>query len=1580
MAAENSASRSPRASPGPSSPEAQDPSRAQITHSLGAKDPSWFRQTSEREADSPANRRSRGDAFASDAGSVSGRRQLPGMTARDATSAENQRDGNSSAEGGHSGSPSRSSSVRGSARWSNHFSTNTSLSGFSGTEHRSPTHSLDRFRIPPPQSENTSSFDEDDSFNSGKSMAMSPSQERISAVQTERSTSPTKGMGGFVQSAMLKRNDSVNKRWSAQTYTGLSRQNSFIGSNNMNRSDDNASTLSKSNSREQESTSLERKGSPSRATSKMDDFPKAADPRDDVFVKPFLPLHSRSRSVVSTTSSAAEKDEVGSTSRSTSPSKRWSPTKASWLENALKKPTDSPKPKAPPSQQPSWMAEINKTKFQRNSVDMGNAASPAFQKGALADLKFQSRSSPAFSPNIAENQEVEKMDVGIQELGNPKRESKKIDPKSPDRERPEDEPSTKLDHKSSPLEKEDYRQLISLPQLEKSSHKPPTINESRPSPNLHLNRTITPPITLKPEVAPLLKCIEPDTTPKNDFRSVLKSRQAPTTSSQPEKKEFINVIGTLKRTQTKNYVAPDELKNNILRGKAALNVTGGPKKSERRDEFKESILKQKEAMKAKAEAEQLAKQDGESGKGSKAPKADVIPEALAKRNALGKGIASAGIGIGTGASSISAAGQSEKKFESGKEDVSKRLDLAERRDVSAKPDDVTPTSEKKAEPRLSEAVTGEHPISHERSLPSKSALLIDEKHSGISQSLSVSQEPKAALTSGTGDCTIGKKPSATSAKVAEEEQKQLTGGIVNSDIGTSRKADSLPSENSSRDIQNTNKNNNKEEEPKASTLQSASVRSSGLQGLKSSPLDRSFAGNVPSSPGKAAASPSPSKLADRLNPTLASLIARGVAQNSAAKSEPSLKTEATKFSENIEDVRASKPKELTHMTRGRAKGPKRKPPTTATRESHGVEPRIMTSSASTAFENEEKTDLVNDSTSTSPRDKGAANSSTFVQSEASTTPQSSLDGFQSPKAAKAGIETVDDDYQISNSTSLQFENPITRSHQDVPTRKAITLSPAPQILPVSETANRMASRSPSPRSKGFQVHTPTSPLATQQQISSSGGLGISPMPSPTSQDAFRHMPRGPRARDSRGSISNIKDLDTQAQNGATRAPDSPSRSTINAIGHIRSRSSSPTKLREWSAPTKKVDHHNTPHPGPGSPRSREAGDSSSNNNIFADYFDVTPVTPAHLLEHIDTQAILTSPNPSISKMDGDKIRTISKQIFEIRGDGKTYALPSQQEHVLYEQEMYVCSHTLASAEGTKSTEAYIWAGAGVSESAIEEVQLFARRVGKENGTKHLIVIRQGKETPNFFQALGGILITLRGTRAEIRQRYMLCGRKHLGHITFDEVDFALGSFCSGFPFLISSDAGKLLLWKGAGCNVEELGCARLISMDLGGGGIGEELSEIDEGHESQSFFDMFASDTTIAGTEQASVVKKMPRSAEYWKLKANHHRYHVRLFRVEQQQHRSCQSPSTDNQNRFQMGSLWPLRRPSWNSASSSPPGTPSSKVGTPPLPRSPGPRPTSSSSSSVPKASIVEMTPFNQSDLEPENVYVLDAFFEIYM
>jgi len=214
---------------------------------------------------------------------------------------------------------------------------------------------------------------------------------------------------------------------------------------------------------------------------------------------------------------------------------------------------------------------------------------------------------------------------------------------------------------------------------------------------------------------------------------------------------------------------------------------------------------------------------------------------------------------------------------------------------------------------------------------------------------------------------------------------------------------------------------------------------------------------------------------------------------------------------------------------------------------------------------------------------------------------------------------------------------------------------------------------------------------------------------------------------------------------------------------------------------------------------------------------------------------------------------------------------------------------------------YFWIGDEVPAATVSGADIFAQREAKSAGGT-LVKIRQGKETPAMFQALGGIIIIRRGSsnKYDSLAPHILCGRKHVGQIAFDEVDYSESSLCSGFPYLISTQSGKSYLWKGKGCGIDELSCARLISMDFGLTG---EIEEVEDGSEPPSFWKIFGSGF------------KMPKSADHWRMKPNYSKYCGRLFCAD-----------------------------------------------------------------SAAKSQIVEITPFNQSDVSPFGIYILDAFFEIYI
>jgi hypothetical protein len=170
---------------------------------------------------------------------------------------------------------------------------------------------------------------------------------------------------------------------------------------------------------------------------------------------------------------------------------------------------------------------------------------------------------------------------------------------------------------------------------------------------------------------------------------------------------------------------------------------------------------------------------------------------------------------------------------------------------------------------------------------------------------------------------------------------------------------------------------------------------------------------------------------------------------------------------------------------------------------------------------------------------------------------------------------------------------------------------------------------------------------------------------------------------------------------------------------------------------------------------------------------------------------------------------------------------------------------------------------------------------------------------------------------------MLCGRRHLGHIAFDEVDISSTSLCTGLPFLISAKFGKLYLWKGKGSNAEDVGCARLIGMDLGLTG---EIEEVAEGEESPSFWESLSSGPIKRGASQTG------------KQTEQLHSHAPRLYRVEHDRPKSSGG----------LGGLWGLR-------ASSPP-------------------------KQNLRALVEEVAPFGQEDLDGHHIHILDLYREIYV
>jgi len=345
--------------------------------------------------------------------------------------------------------------------------------------------------------------------------------------------------------------------------------------------------------------------------------------------------------------------------------------------------------------------------------------------------------------------------------------------------------------------------------------------------------------------------------------------------------------------------------------------------------------------------------------------------------------------------------------------------------------------------------------------------------------------------------------------------------------------------------------------------------------------------------------------------------------------------------------------------------------------------------------------------------------------------------------------------------------------------------------------------------------------------------------------------------------------------------------------------------------------------------------STEADRLLTVMFGVMPSYEQPLM--IETRTVMTNCHEDT----GLAAKTLRKNIQEVLSDGSLRPLAQQEEYSLFDEAVYVCTHVSTPTAGSaKRAQTFVWAGDAASKSTIEQAQLVARRLGREAGSVSIVTCQQGYETPDFLQALGGIMVTRRGSRKGAPKQYMLCGRKHLGHITFDEMDLSVKSLCPGFVYLVSYPVTlqqtKLYLWKGSACSTEEVSAARLTAMDLSETG---EIIEVDDGAEFASFLKVFG-----PGTTKSSV----PKTSPFWRAKGQAPEdFAVRLFRIQQAEAKTSMITSLFT------------RRPSWNKFSPSrSPSRPAEEV----------------------KVEAKHISPFTQSDLDADGIYLLDAHSELYV
>ncbi|KAG0158503.1 hypothetical protein PDIDSM_6018 [Penicillium digitatum] len=1520
----------------------------------------------------------------------------------------------------------RSSSPPRTASRDSNMSHPFSVSSVSATGLGSPVHLSETQKLEPRQ--NDPSFEE--------SASPSPTQRRTSPERT-RSTSPTKGLGGFVQSAMMRRSDSMSKRWSAQTPQGPGRSNSIVS----NRSSVAGPSLSElappplGRIGREPPTLLQRPGS-SHSEAPTETTEQPVTPADKESVnsespgKSFRPGHSRSASSATAEGSDSQSPFV---SKTMDP-RRWSPNKASWLESALNRPEPPRQATSPPSQ-PNWA----KDRQSRGSVDLGRVnnfkevtplglmrtpppgtqtklpglsapslptsptkdavlesplgfplrkmgvsgpslptsptkdavpdtpvgfplkktglpgppipASPAketvsespsgfpfkktsvsssslhrnsvsdppsefpfkrpgtadgsvsgssegkpketapespsgfsFKNSTTSDSSLHRNSvseppaeSPAKRPNVSSSSIAKEANLESPSdfsfkkphtssssiPGTPQAKLKEIVPQSssvlgsPDvgqikRETPAPpSPVVEALNVLSGGEPAEEPKSASPAEIKNESQEPPASEESEPQ-STPTRRAPPDSLSPKPNFSistssrePISPKVKPQ-SPVLDFRANLRKREVVKDNGDNKEPEFKNVFGRLKKTETRNYVAPDELKGKILRGKAALNNTGGPKKTERVDEFRKSLVSRKEEMKAGGGSIRR----NTAGEHDAPPKpTEVVPEAIAMRQNM------------TRANSI------KQTPVDGTILPAKRFSSRASQD---RPSLSSPTSSFRG------SITSR--ASHETQ-PFSPSPANDEPGWPLKDNGSwrASQESQP-LSPFPADDPIDEE--LDKAIPAANDYKQIS-GVVSSTNEEETRETVTPIE------------------PSIVKMQEPSVKT--LRPVRQWP---------PAPVAEATVTPSlaaKSKLAGRINPALAGLLSRGAPVGDGPKKQLSTPAPA-------QNDPASPSAPLTHITKGRARGPKRRLPQTtdvSTPSARDDTKEVGAISCSEATPSQ-TTDVSTPSTRDDTKEVGAISCSEATPSQTPTIPIEFLD-IDSEKPSQPDENPVPD---IKKSCS---DSPVTEQLPEVNTPPQDTLerdttqSGFPQALQTHSTTTDFdivpsANIEATPRG-------PESP----GEVSSSSGPPVPPKSDPPTPP-LPVPPKPPHwGQQNRFASSSPSPLRTSHKENQMDSPLSQQKSIPGVI--IESARSSVSRPMSYPSPPVPPKDGDVMLPKPTDPRrlSRKMSAPSlvvqggEARDVIAGFFKTFPNARNRM--DIDPQLML------MRKPDDVKIRTVKRQIWELTGDGRRQELPSHQEYILYQGSMYLCVHTFESGRGSTS-EVYLWRGDDVPEASVENEQPFARKVVRDNNSK-LQVIRQGNEPTRFIQALGGIMITRRGSssRHNSSALYMLCGRKHLGEMTFDEVDYSLRNLCSGFPYVVSAPFGKLYLWKGKGSGPEETGAARLIGMDLGLTG---EFEEVTEGEEPEDFFDVFA------GPREAA-----PHMCQdYWQHKPKYNHFRTRLLRVDHEL-----SPPT----RF-----WNIRRPG---------------AGSP-----------------VVKANDCVSRAFCYRDITEKDVYVLDTFFEIYV
>ncbi|KAG9123207.1 hypothetical protein FRC07_000108 [Ceratobasidium sp. 392] len=213
------------------------------------------------------------------------------------------------------------------------------------------------------------------------------------------------------------------------------------------------------------------------------------------------------------------------------------------------------------------------------------------------------------------------------------------------------------------------------------------------------------------------------------------------------------------------------------------------------------------------------------------------------------------------------------------------------------------------------------------------------------------------------------------------------------------------------------------------------------------------------------------------------------------------------------------------------------------------------------------------------------------------------------------------------------------------------------------------------------------------------------------------------------------------------------------------------------------------------------------------------------------------------------LKRISTDVFTL-SNGQATLVPGNP-CIVYESELVaIVQRVKNERNGLVQNKVWGWQGRKAEPGVKEEAKL--GELAKQYGTSVVMCV-QGEESEELADAVGGHWVTRQGSRAHWtpENTTMHCTRQ-LGEVCFtDEVDFHVKNLCSAYSYCTTA-LDAVYAWHGRGSTPNERNLAVTYAKSIAGPE--KEVEEFDEGKEDPMFFMLLGEDPWA--------------NADYWKYRA----------------------------------------------------------------------------------------------------------------